>query len=239
MRKEVINKLLLVLITFAIIASLISFGQFVSAQEDIQQTAQDIETGVKDTGTIISALLSPLFGEREMVTRIAFAILIFMLVYSVMSLILPPKGWIPGIASGAVTVLTMIAMPSGMLEAIRTQYGAMGGALLTIIPIIILFVFTARIKSLMVAKLMWITFFLYYLALLGYGMFTEEISNRGWYIAATLITVIGFLTSGILRKQLFNLTLETYTEEGESIIKSAKELHKLQKSELESSYGGK
>jgi len=116
----------------------------------------------------IGGALAPLFGDKEVLTRIFFAILLYMILYSVIKMMFPNKRAITIIITFLITAISLLALPSNFIEAIRTQYGAMGAAILSVIPFMIMLVFTLKVGNALVARIVWAFYVVYYFALYVY-----------------------------------------------------------------------
>lgn len=172
MKKELSKKLFLTLIISIMLFS--SLG-FISAQEDLNREAAKATEGViEGVGQGISSLMSKYaFGDKEILTRIFFFILLFMIIYSIVGQIFKTTKF-TWVITLIITALAILWIPSNFLDAIRTQYGAMGAAILSLIPFVILLVFSMKVDSRIIANLVWIFFFVYYFTLYIYTTLTEK-----------------------------------------------------------------
>lgn len=73
------------------------------------------------------------------------------------------KNVLSGLASFGVTMLALIALPEGFFSVILPSYGAMGGAILTVIPFLMMFWFSVKVKSFTFARIIWFLFAVYYM----------------------------------------------------------------------------
>ena len=135
------------------------------------------------------------------------------------------------------------ALPSGFLEALRSSYGAMGAALLTIVPFIIVLLFSFRVGNGFIARITWLFFAIYYFVLYIYNWAGL---GGAWDSSAALPYLLGVIAGIIIfffiipiRKAVFKGKLEAVEEEGKKIARRGGLLHELQKDELEESYSGK
>ncbi|MCX6748413.1 MAG: hypothetical protein NT076_02310 [Candidatus Pacearchaeota archaeon] len=213
MKKEKILALMsLCLIIFSFL-SVIVFAEEPASQNtnNIAETTKGVITGIIAS---LKDLLSPLFGDKEMLTRAFFAILLYMILYTIVGSIFKAKKLLSIGITVVITALALLALPSNFITAIRTGYGAMGGAILSIIPFIILLIFTVKMNSKLMARLLWIFFFAYYLALYLYqwgttGWLSKESIPYFFAFAAGLIIIV-FI--GSIRKLLWKGELEAEEE---------------------------
>jgi len=181
--------------------------------DDVADAAKGALSGAGDW---LSSALAPFFGEKEMLTRVFFAILLFMIVQPIVSQIFK-KGWVSWIVGGIVTLLALLALPSNFIEAIRVQYGAMGAAILSIIPFIILLIFTIKLQSKLMARLLWIFFVGYYFLLY---LDKVWVGKQAWlsgqtipYVGAIVLGLVIVIFIGHIRNLLFKGELDSEEEQ--------------------------
>ena len=126
MKKELKAKIILFLIfTFILIAI---FASFVLAQSPSPST---IGQNIKDT---IAEIFSPLFTNQAWGTRTLLAVLLFLIVFNIMHMLFDETTmggwWTITLVSVIITILALWSIPPSFLDAIITQYGAMGATLL-------------------------------------------------------------------------------------------------------------
>ena len=230
---KIVGLTLFSLILLSIIPSLV-------VAADAGQVTSNIVTGVSGS---ISSALTPLFGDQELLMRTLFALLLAMLVYSAVSVMFQESKVISWIISGLVTAIALYGLPSGFLEALRSSYGAMGAALLTIVPFIIVLLFSFRVGNGFIARITWLFFAIYYFVLYIYNWAGL---GGAWDSSAALPYLLGVIAGIIIfffiipiRKAVFKGKLEAVEEEGKKIARRGGLLHELQKDELEESYSGK
>lgn len=231
-----------IILVLFVLGLFVTFANFSIAQTPTADQAAEVTKGaLSGFGQVISDNLSPFFGEKEMLTRVFFAFLIFLMVQSVVPSIFHSNRWVNYVISGIVTLLALIALPADFIGAIRAQYGAMGAALLSAIPFVILLVATARLRSALLARVIWIFYFFYYLAIYLYMIVTV---GEGWitagtipYLLALVAGLVIFLFIGPIRNALFHGEMSALKESGTRVASRGKILHQLQKEELEESYG--
>jgi hypothetical protein len=189
------------------------------------------ETLVTAIGGFFEPLLSPLFGDTELLSRVFFAILLGMIIYSVIgSIFKDSKNWIKWGITAMVTSLSLLGLPGGFLEAVRTQYGAMGATILTVIPFMIILFFSIKAENKLIARVTWLFYAGYYLA-----MYTYMIAiSGGWfekeslpYMAAWIVGLFLFFGIGAVRNLLFKGELEGIVEKAEKGLERRKTHTKL------------
>lgn len=200
---------------------------------------EDLAEGVKIIWEEGAAFFGAFFGDtiigNEMLSRIFMAILLGMFIYTAFGSIFKESG--PGvhwIATIATTLIAMIGLPDAFLESIRISYGAMGGTILSVIPFLIIFWFTVKVESIMVARITWLFFMLYYftlysskvLAELGKVGFVSFISGSALpYGVAMLGGFIAFFMILRVRGFIFKGEMEEVVEKGTQKIVERK--HRL------------
>jgi len=197
------------------------------------------ESIVSIVGGFFGPILEPLFGEKEMMSRVFFALLLGMIIYSIVSIMFKKShSFIKFGITGAITSLALLGLPSGFLESVRVQYGAMGATILTIIPFMIVLLFSLKAKRLIITRVTWLFYAGYYFA-----MYFYEISNAGGlfagektipYMAAWIIGLILFFVIGSIRRLLFKGNLEGLMETGKERIEKEKIARKLAKKRISS-----
>ena len=232
MKKEMQRILILSFLSMLILSF---FSTLVFAQSPAEQAAETTKGILTGAGEF----LSPLFSNNQLLTRVFFAALIFMIIYSVVAMIFSKNKFLVFAVSIIVTIISMLALPDTFLETIRTSYGAMGAALLSLIPFLIILVFTVKIPSLIAARILWIFFCIYYFALLIYGYTKGEIDlpRTYAYIGAIIAGGIVFFGIGAIRRAIFQGEMGAIKEGGRKIAARGQLLHELQKEELDKSYG--
>lgn len=204
----------------SIVAGVVS-AEDISAEAE--ELAESVTTGI---GGFFGTLLGPLFGEEEMLSRVFFAILLGMIIYSVISVMFGSSGpWIQWGITGAITSLALIGLPSDFLMAIRTQYGAMGATILMVIPFIIIFLFSIRMKNIFVARMTWIFYATYSLVMyinkvfeVGGLLTTESIP----YSVGFFLGIIVFFLLPTVRTLMFKGEIKGLVESGMNKVQKRK-----------------
>ena len=227
---------------------LTSFFINVVVAADANQNAQIAADNLKTSASAIKTFFSTIFGGIGINipwSTLFLAILLFMIIFDIMKLFFSNLwgGWGAAIASFSVTALSFMLLPDNLLNAIVLQYGAMGAAIVTIIPLIIMVIFTATLRNIFLSRMLWIFysvyyFFLYIGAISGLSIGVDFTSGGGWYyLAAIFIGIIMIFFIGPIRKLIFKGEISSIEESGMKVAKRGELLHKLQKNELGDSYG--
>ena len=206
---------------------------------DLTNEGREVGEGLATlVGGFFEPLLSPLFGDTELLSRTFFAVLLGMIIYSIISTMFKEsKNWIKWGITGAITSLALLGLPSGFLEAIRIQYGAMGAAILTVIPFIIILVFSLKSKSVLIARVTWIFYAVYYFVLYAYSLATNEstglfTSTNMPYLVAFFAGIFIFIGMPTIRDLIFKGELAGLEERGMGKVKRRKLLQQVQDEDL-------
>ncbi|MFH0808359.1 MAG: hypothetical protein V1888_01965 [archaeon] len=180
-------------------------------------------------GSFDSGILSQLF----------FAILLGMIIYTIVSSFFSESGaliqW--GI-TGAITFIAFFGIPAGYLEALRVSYGAMGLTLLTVIPFLIMVVFSVKVKDLMIARGTWGFYIVYYFFLIiqkWWGL-ADDVSGVPYWIAF-LGGIFMFFTIPYFRYWNNEQALSALEEKAETAINRNIGVQKLAKKSREGEVG--
>jgi len=194
------------------------------------QLGVDAVEGARAVGSGLNAFFSTLFngmffGDKEMLSRVFFAILLAMIVYSVIGSFFKKNKLLLWIATGSITALSLIAIPSNFLEAIRLSYGAMGAAILATIPFLIILLFSIKVKKVLIARIVWIFYAFYFLVLylmsaIETGAWTN--SDGTIYLISFLLGIIIFFGIPAIRNLMFKGEIEGITETGTQKAKERK-----------------
>ncbi len=216
---------------------LISFmGSFVVA-EDAEEVGQIIGETAGEFGKGVRGFFEGLFGDTLLgngaLGKIFMALLIGMFVYAALSTFFDKatQGWILNTATVAATGLAILGLPENFLESILTGYGAMGAAILMIIPFFIIFWFTVKVKSVLMARGIWLFYTTYY-----FGFYIQELiqayasggsSQMLWpsFIALVLGGIMFFFILGV-RGFIFKGEMEEVVEKGTQ--KAEERKHRLE-----------
>ncbi len=242
-----ISKKILVLTFFSILLISLVIGAISAAdpvsKEEVTQTTktitQNIAAVVSGIFQGIGDVLSPLYGDKAWFTQILFGILLWMILYSITETMFGSK-YLTSIISLVIVFLVFIALPQDFLQSILISYGAMGAAILSVIPFMIILVFTVRVQSALVARILWIFFITYYAGILVYSWVTsgDFISSTSIvYLFALIAGILIFSFIGTIRKAIFKGEMSALKEQGNKVANRSKILHQIQKEELDEGYG--
>lgn len=142
----------------------------------------------------LTSFLSSLFSQKEVLTKFFFAILLFMIIYSLVGMMFKGKWLMTAAMSAIITILAVWFMPPALITTIRDQYGVMGAAILSMVPFVIMLIFTVRSESKMLSRILWIFWIVYYFAVYLYRIFSNKL---GW-LSAENIVYLGAIIAGIL-----------------------------------------
>jgi hypothetical protein len=248
MKKEMNNRILLIILSSLILISLFSS---VANAADVPVNALDagktigstLTNFIKGLGQGFSGAAGELFTDNAWATRLLLAVLLYMVLYSIITVIFRGGRIITPVITLIITLLTFIALPGDFLQALALQYGAMGAAILTVIPFAIMLVFTVRLQSLLAGRVLWIFYCIYYLGLYFYGIVSNAPGmingsySSYFYLLFFLGGLIMFFVIGPVKRAIFKGKLGDIKESGRRIASKGKLLHQLQDTELTQSYG--
>lgn len=226
-------------------------GVVVGAEESelkgLTPDGNNVEDGSKFWDSVKSAFES-FPGEKLKFTPIAeglddykgwlYAILLGMIIYTVISSFFSGSGpYIKWGISIAITAIAMIGIPPEVYNALEVQYGAMGSAILAVIPFAILLFFTMKVGSLLIARLTWLFFALYSLFMF-WGRFFASASGEGWpYVIGFAATICMIVWIKWFRKKWFKGELNSQIEIAEKKAKIRSAGRRLEQEEAEDRLG--
>ena len=192
-------------------------------------TGDKVAEVTKEIGKGVISFVDVLFGStgigNESLSRFFMAVLIAMFVYTAFGTFFKDEhSWIRWVATIAVTVLAIVGIPGAYLEAIRINYRAMGATILSVIPFLIIFWFTIKVDSYFMARITWLFYALYYLAL----YLSIWWSTKGWFNVYLLAFVAGFIAFFFIlkvRSFVFHGEIESVKEKG--MQKAEERKHRL------------
>jgi hypothetical protein len=204
----------------------------VLAQDDAPATGG--ETNFEAAGRNIATAITNLFSDAKLdpnnFTLILFGILVWMIVYTISKQVGFFKDQAP-IWSGAfalvVTILAFKGFPPEYIETILMNYQAMGGTIVVLIPTIIIMWFTIATEdtSLLISRLIWIVYLLFFVSLFVFkiGNSTESIfaAENLIYSIAIVIGIVILITLGILREFYWKNKVKSLEEKAERKIEGA------------------
>ena len=175
--------------------------------------AQQAGEAARNLFVLIGAFASGLFGIANIpLQRLYLGILLIMVIYSVVKDLFSMKERVAWAASIIIAILGVGLLPEDLINAITVQYGAMGAAILTVIPFMIMLFFTLSIKNLLVARVAWMFYVVYYF-ILYISAWVESESINWFYIGAVLIGLIIFFGMKFFRSLLTGEKLSAVEEQ--------------------------
>jgi len=139
MKRETGRNILLGFLIFTLILFSLSF---VAAQQD------GVIKSIWDT--LFGGISGPNFGNWQVIIgRICLIVLVFLVVYSVSDFmpVVSEENWVRWIFSGIVAVLSFLFITDELIRVVLAQYEAMSVAIIGIIPLIVLFAITYKLRN--------------------------------------------------------------------------------------------
>jgi len=179
--------------------------------EDVSEVSETLATGAFG---IFQGAWNALDNSGIPLSRTFMAVLLGMIIYSVMSSMeFSKKAWVNWTIAIAITSLAMLGIPQELVEVLMTQYGAVGATILTIIPFVIVAVFSIRVNSLLIARVTWLFYAGYYF-IMYIPRIIDSTGTSAWLNAGALIVgVILFFFIGSIRNLIFKGKMEGFQEE--------------------------
>lgn len=191
----------IVLISLLIIASI----SFVLADETARRAGEEAR---KVGQWIVDFFLTIIFGggweegaldPRAAVIHIFMGLVLLLLIYSVFDTMGFFKteennfNWLNWLISIGVTMIVLIALPPDFFNYILPGYGAMGAAIMSVLPFIIIFGFTIKIRSVPMGQMVWFFFSAYFIGF--YVLTSLRVFDNTWEgtIGGLFYLVIGGL----------------------------------------------
>ena len=201
---------------------------YVGNGDGVAEGAKILYEGV---ATVVQSFFADTIIGDEMLSRIFMAVLLAMFVYTAFGSFFSSSEKIRWIATIATTALALIGLPDSFLQAIRLGYAGMGGAILSVIPFAIILWFTVKVGSLLIARITWLFFTLYYFALY-LSVIGSQVGKVGFFEGAAIpygIAVIGGVIAFFfilkVRDFIFQGEMETVVENGNR--KATERKHRL------------
>lgn len=225
MKKEGKIILTLIFMSMFLLAILLSVN-LVSAETNFDRWGKNIASGI-----------SNLFEKSNLgtfnFTLLLFGILTWMVIYSVIRNIGLFKNYSAiwsGIFALVVTILAFNGFPEELIESIVIQYRAMGATVVTVVPLLIIFWFTIMVQgtSLMISRVIWIVYVIYYFSLYIFKIGSLEadvaiFSMQNFpYIAAIVLGILVLIFLGPIRAFVIKEELDSKKEQAtKKVDKSA------------------
>jgi hypothetical protein len=175
--------------------------------------------------------IKELFGLNTIpIQKVLLAALLAMIVYSIVKDMFGQSETISWAISIIIAILSMMGISQELINAIAIQYGAMGAAMLTIIPLVIMIIFTLSIKSRLISRLAWLFYTIYYFMLysgasIKSGLRFWETSfwtgSSPYYLMAIIVGLVMFFSESFFKNWLLGEKLKS--EEQEALEDIARE----------------
>ncbi len=165
------------------------------------------------TWTVDNLKFTDLAENSEQYVGWLYALLLGMIIYTIISTFFAGSSkWVQWTITGAITAIAMIGIPGEVIASLESSYGAMGSAILAMIPFVIIFWFSIKVDNYALAKGTWLFFGLYYLAFALIG-FSGSTDTEGWpYLIGLIGCVAMFYFIGFFRKKTKALSLTSQIE---------------------------
>ena len=212
----------------------------------VAAAGEKVATELTNVKTFFKALFDGLGfktdgDNKDWLQNLLFAILLGMIIYTVVSSFFAESGaFVQWGITIVVASISFIGIPNNYFEALTSSYGAMGLAILTVIPFLIMAVFTIKVKNLMIAKGTWGFYILYYFSLIVGRWFSAiadpKISSLP-YLIAFFGGIAMFFTIPYIRYWFDDAKLDAYVETAEKSINRNIETQKAAKKSREGEVG--
>ncbi len=184
-----------------LVVGLFVFSNFVSAQEGIKNLASDLKGSFQD-------LVDKLFvNEGAIALKVLFFFLVFLIISAILPLIplfgkgndgQPRNSPTKILVSVTVTILSTMFIPTDLLASMVNPYTAMGAVILSVLPIILMFMFIhSTIRSRLFKQAAW---WVYGFVLLGLTINSslDPTTNKWivWIYGLAMLVVIGMILWG-------------------------------------------
>jgi len=224
--------LLLTLLSLVIVSLLVGFV-------NADTTAQEAGNNAKQFFTSVGDFFNGLLGQNIPLQKVFLTIILIMVIYSIIEQIFPNNEFVIWSISIIVSILSIMLLSDELINSITIQYGAMGAAILTVIPLIIMLFFTISVKSKLLAKVSWLFYVIYYFLLYIKAWIDEGLWSGGapYYAGAIIVGLFMFFTSGYFRRLLFKGKLSEKEETAIRDINFRKLGRDVERAETESRVG--
>jgi len=210
-------------------------GADTASNPTIGPTATEAGEGVNDLFVGFLDFFAAAIGWQDstnelfLITYLFMAIIIFAFVYTVIDTLNIDFRWgsrfggfINVLLAGSITILSLIALPRGFFTLILPEYGAMGAAILTLVPFAIIFWVSVRMRSIALGKMVWGMFALYHITYyvmwaMGWGLSTDMRTLRGssgwFYLIVGIAGLLMFLFIPYVRAMFGRATVQDIVED--------------------------
>ena len=247
MKRECNKKLSVILILSIVFVSILS--GFVLAQDEVtlEDVGEEVENWSTYANELFGTFFDPLYGENMWATKVFLFLLLFLIGLVIIPYITGEKKILNFFLSIVISLLMISVIPNEFIKSIALQYGIAGATILSVIPFVMILVLSVLVRSPLIAQVIWLFYVVYYLAFYIYMLWNLSYERGNVilysgeflpYLAAIIVGFLCFIFIKKLRELVFQGQMKALEETGERIIERGGLLHKLQKEELETSYGG-
>ena len=138
---------------------------------------------------MLAGRLDGLGLNPALLSSILLGVLLFIVIHTVVGKVFFKKAegkyinWIGGAVSLIIVFLSFLYIPRNFIDSVVLQYGAMGMAILAIIPFAIILYYTSFVtKNVFVSKGIWMFYIVYYFGLFIYRVALDGFESWGEYI---------------------------------------------------------
>jgi len=232
---------------------LFSMFSFVLAQDSIDSRNNVITSAANEfnagpAGTLAEFLQNNAKINPKVLSSVLLGLLLYIIIYSFVTKALGFKresgtlfhfGSI--VVSLVVVVLSFLYIPENFIDSIVLQYGAMGMAIVAIVPYLIMLYYTLDVvKNRFAAKAVWLFYVVYYT-----GLFVYRVGTNGWtswlqnvpYMGAIAVGLVMLFWIAPLRDIWFKEHLEGVKEKKERNMAKRLALDKSKVQEFDSGAG--
>lgn len=191
-----------------------------------EEVGENVGGFIKGFANGITAFFKEAFSADSGISEFFFFVLLSMIIYTFVSSFFSASNTIRWIITLSISSLAIIGIPEGFLDSLLVSYGAMGLTILTIIPLLIVLVFSVKVKNLLLARATWIFYTIYYVALTINGLWKTGGAEGVYYVAA-IIGGLMFLFVPYIRHMFESGTLEGQMEVAKKAIKKHSQAQKI------------
>lgn len=209
----------------------------VLGQIDGEEAGRNLGSFMKEVVSGFVAFFGEAFSADSGISEFLFFILLSMIIYTLISSFFSgTNNTIKWMITLSISTLAIIGIPDGYLATLLVSYGAMGLTILTLIPLMIILVFSVKVKSLLLARATWGFYAVYYVSLTISGLWRTG-GTEGIYWIAAAIGIAMFFFVPYLRHIFEKGKLEEYIETAEEAIEKNIQTQKLAKKSREGEVG--
>jgi len=192
--------------------------------------ATNLDVAAQKLGSAVSEGYSMIRLDVANSSRLLLGLLLWMILFSILKdtdlFQLGKGGFFTGIASLIMTVLAFMFIPPELIIAMAKSWGPLGATILTFLPFIIMAYFTVAVTdSLLIARIIWGVFLLYWIGIFAFSMAETGSFWNGQNMAYILVMLIGvgiFAFLEPLRGLFFSEKIKSKMEKADRKIKRSK-----------------